>query len=178
MVGDGFDGVHRVTFCAGEQRWTVGLVPIPRVTKTNGAWYTIHALEEDGTLATRSALSICHDHFGVLNVCEEWPFRQAARNDVDCWVLDFPKPGDVCRWGRVISAGEYLTPRQAARRCSGLLGRKVAAAKVLAMAMNGHLMDVIGGRPGEPVGIWEAELPKVVATLAADDERGELRATA
>ena len=46
------------------------------------------------------------------------------------------------------------------------------------MAMNGHLMDVIGGRPGEPVGIWEAELPKVVATLAADDERGELRATA
>lgn len=104
----------------------------------------------------------------MLNVCEGWPFRQEVADDVDLWVLDFPERGQVRRWGRMLSAGEYLTPRQAARRCRGILGRRVAAAKIAAMVVDGHFWDVVGGRAGEPLAVWEGELGKAVAVLATN----------
>ncbi len=160
------DEPYRVVFCAGAQRWTVGLVPLRGVAKSHGRWYAVHELADDDTLAPKPALTVCHDHFGVLNVVEGWPFRQETAEEVDCWVLDFPERGQVRRWGRMLSAGEYLTPRQAARRCGGFLGCRVAAAKIVAMVTDGHFWDVVGGRPGEPLRVWEGELSKAVAVLA------------
>jgi hypothetical protein len=157
--------VHRVTFCAGEQRWRVGLVPLLSVSKHHGTWYTVHRLDDEGKLAAVPALTVAHDHFGVLTVPEGYPFRQEITNEVDCWVLDFPEKGDIRRWGRAMEAGEYLTAREVARRCRAFLGRRIAAAKVATLATDGDLWDLKGGRPGEPLRIWEAELPKVIAAL-------------
>lgn len=164
MTVDMASHVTRVTFCAGEQRWTVGLATIPCVKKNHGRWYTIHGLAEDGSICAK-AMSVCHDHYGVMNVPEGYPFGQVARNDVDLWLEDFPEPGQVRRWGRFEQAGRYLTVREAARRCRAILGRKVTSAKVAALAVNGDMWDLVGGRPGEPLRIWEAELSKVVAAL-------------